>query len=101
MYCNDNVTKGRKPIAGKKCYIYYLDIQQNKRRKLNHYGQKHQAFQKMSTLKFGEQEAGEELLSAALYVEEGQDGDEGAPQDGMAYLRCPASIITLIITSTK
>jgi len=41
----------------------------------------------MSTLKFGEQEAGEELLSAALYVEEGQDGDEGAPQDGMAYLR--------------
>ena len=55
----------------------------------------------MSTLKFGEQEAGEELLSAALYVEEGQDGDEGAPQDGMAYLRCPALIITLIITSTQ
>ena len=48
----------------------------------------------MSTLKFGEQEAGEELLSAALYVEDGQDGDEGAPQDGMAYLRCPALNIT-------
>ena len=56
----------------------------------------YQAFQKMSTLKFGEQEAGEELLSAALYVEEGQDGDEGAPQDGMSYLRCPASIIVSI-----
>jgi len=41
----------------------------------------------MSTLKFGEQEAGEELMSAALYVEEGQGEDEGAPQDGMAYLR--------------
>ena len=41
----------------------------------------------MSTLKFGEQEAGEELMSAALYVEEGQEEDEGAPQDGMAYLR--------------
>ena len=50
----------------------------------------------MTTLKFGEQEAGEELLSAALYVEEGQDGDEGAPQDGMAYLRCPALIIVSI-----
>ena len=34
-----------------------------------------------------EQEAGEELMSAALYVEEGQGEDEGAPQDGMAYLR--------------
>ena len=43
--------------------------------------------QRMSTLKFGEQEAGEELMSAALYVEEGQGEDEGAPQDGMAYLR--------------
>ena len=43
--------------------------------------------QNMSTLKFGEQEAGEELMSAALYVEEGQEEDEGAPQDGMAYLR--------------
>ena len=97
MYCNDNVTKGKKPTAGKKTGCdYYLEIQQNKRRKLNHYGQKHQAFQKMSTLKFGEQEAGEELLSAALYVEEGQDGDEGAPQDGMAYLRCPALIIASI-----
>ena len=30
----------------------------------------------MSTLKFGEQEAGEELMSAALYVEEGQEEDE-------------------------
>ena len=41
------------------------------------------------SLKFGEQEAGEELMSAALYVEEGQGEDEGAPQDGMAYLRLP------------
>jgi len=55
----------------------------------------------MSTLKFGEQEAGEELMSAALYVEEGQEEDEGAPQDGMAYLRavraerkqCPDTVI--------
>ena len=45
--------------------------------------------QSMSSLKFGEQEAGEELMSAALYVEEGQEEDEGAPQDGMAYLRWP------------
>ena len=41
----------------------------------------------MSTLKFGEQEAGEELMSAALFVEECEGEDEGAPQDGMAYLR--------------
>ena len=46
--------------------------------------------QSMSSLKFGEQEAGEELMSAALYVEEeGEEEDEGAPQDGMAYLRWP------------
>ena len=48
--------------------------------------------QSMSTLKFGEQEAGEELMSAALYVEEGQGEDEGAPQDGMAYLRLPTVV---------
>ena len=41
----------------------------------------------MSTLKFGEQEAGEDLMSAALFVEECEGEDEGAPQDGMAYLR--------------
>ena len=59
----------------------------------------------MSTLKFGEQEAGEELMSAALYVEEGQGEDEGAPQDGMAYLRLlyihPASHVTLWLSSGK
>jgi len=59
----------------------------------------------MSTLKFGEQEAGEELMSAALYVEEGQGEDEGAPQDGMAYLRavraerkqCPDTVTAAIV----
>lgn len=59
----------------------------------------------MSTLKFGEQEAGEELMSAALYVEEGQGEDEGAPQDGMAYLRavraerkqCPDTVTASIL----
>jgi len=59
----------------------------------------------MSTLKFGEQEAGEELMSAALYVEEGQEEDEGAPQDGMAYLRavraerkqCPDTVTASVL----
>lgn len=60
----------------------------------------------MSSLKFGEQEAGEELMSAALYVEEeGEEEDEGAPQDGMAYLRavraerkqCPDTVTASVL----
>jgi len=57
-------------------------------------------------LKFGEQEAGEELMSAALYAEEeGEEEDEGAPQDGMAYLRavraerkqCPDTVTASVL----
>ena len=53
----------------------------------------------MSSLKFGEQEAGEELMSAALYVEEGQGEDEGAPQDGMAYLRLSTVVLSKLCNS--
>ena len=55
--------------------------------------------QSMSSLKFGEQEAGEELMSAALYVEEGQGEDEGAPQDGMAYLRLSTVVLSKLCNS--